>query len=539
MLFLCWLLPFLSHPTSSLFSDLESLSLTLSFMQDQAQQDQDFELTVQKNENKFSVEEKIKNGSFENAKQDWSWIGLAEVKLATDSWTAVEGDHYLQLGQSDRNLRLDKNCLSQEINLENKTWPQLHLYYAVFSQENNLGFDRPKFVVLINDEIIFLETETQDNWQDLWLDLSRFQQKQVEFKICAGNSGDNQSPSWAKIDAITFTDLALRDSDLIRVKAVDSNTEVGYFYQIEGDKFTDFAIGDLELYLPESKQINEVEILIREDQEIVRREPVNVWVDEVPPAKITDLELIQEADDQVSAYFSSEGSSLNLTMLEFKSGTEQLDQEAWSSLVAMELDFLTLDDFYIFDQFWIPLAIDSESEDAWGAVKLKDAAGNLSPISNLAKIQEKAPIQSSSIRMNEILFNPDGNDYGQWQESEWIELHNSSHQPVDLSNWWFEDEANNVINLTKDNCDNNHDFTDTGEVVIMPDSYLIVYVNGAPVLNNSGDTISLYNAQNEKVDEHQYQGVTSQGKTTGRDLYSPNEWLTNLGQTPLGPNVAN
>jgi hypothetical protein len=537
-LLLAWLLPFLVSPTNSLFSDLEILSFSFNLNHAQSQLDPEFELIVQKAGVELLVEEQIANGSFEINKQGWGWIGLAEVKPATASWPAPKGEHYLQLGRADQNLRLEKNCISQNLYLDIDSWSQLHFHYAVFSQENNPGFDCPKFIVLINDEIIFLETEATTEWTEAWLDMSQYVQKEVELKICAGNTGDNQKPSWAKLDGLTTSDISLQDSDIVKIKSLSKDNEVGYAYQSEGTEFSETAAEDLVVDLNEFERVNNLEISVQVDDQVTEARTVDVLVDSLPPAEISDLDLIKESDTEISAYFSQDSSSLNLTQFEFKAGATQFSPDSWMEQDSVELAALTLEDYYFFDQFWLPLTADNLSAKTWGAVKVKDAAGNLSDMSNLAQIKQIAGSQTNPIRINEILFNPVGNDYGLWAESEWVELYNSSNQPVDLSDWSIKDEAENVINLTRDNCDTNQDFDDSGELVILPMSYLIVYVNGAPILNNSGDSLTLYDSQEERVDSHQYDGSTSQGETTGRDHVSIETWLTNLDPTPLTPNTS-
>ncbi|MEA2056113.1 MAG: lamin tail domain-containing protein, partial [Patescibacteria group bacterium] len=142
-----------------------------------------------------------------------------------------------------------------------------------------------------------------------------------------------------------------------------------------------------------------------------------------------------------------------------------------------------------------------------------------------------------TIFINEIMFNPEGNDYGNWQESEWIELFNHSDQAIDLTNWVLEDEANHLIEITNQNSDNNQNFADQGETVILPHSFLVIYVNGAPIFNNSGDVVYLQNSDGNLVDQHQYENFTNQGKTTGRSRNDLDLWLDNLEQTPNSANA--
>lgn len=114
---------------------------------------------------------------------------------------------------------------------------------------------------------------------------------------------------------------------------------------------------------------------------------------------------------------------------------------------------------------------------------------------------------SSSVVLNEFLPNPNGFEYGfdfgadsdDMPQGEWVELYNASSTPFDLTGWYIEDAsggAGNTIYITSAN-------TDLATTTISGTSWLVVYMNKA-VLNNTGDTVKLFNADDELIDSHAY-----------------------------------
>lgn len=111
------------------------------------------------------------------------------------------------------------------------------------------------------------------------------------------------------------------------------------------------------------------------------------------------------------------------------------------------------------------------------------------------------------IVLNEFLPNPDGVAYGfdfgkdsdDMPQGEWIEMYNNGDSPADLSEWYVwdasEGEGNKVF-ITSAN-------TVPSGTIIGAHSWLVVYLNKA-ILNNTGDTVRLFDADDRLVDEHTY-----------------------------------
>lgn len=102
------------------------------------------------------------------------------------------------------------------------------------------------------------------------------------------------------------------------------------------------------------------------------------------------------------------------------------------------------------------------------------------------------------LAINEFL--PDPNSEFQ---DEWVEIYNTSDQPVDLTGWTLEDES-----LPP------RDLTPLGSVSAM--SHVVFVDPGDNWINNSGDTITLKDASAKIIDRHTY-NASDPDKTIGRE----------------------
>lgn len=113
-------------------------------------------------------------------------------------------------------------------------------------------------------------------------------------------------------------------------------------------------------------------------------------------------------------------------------------------------------------------------------------------------------ITAKMIVLNEFLPNPEGFGYGfdfgadgdSMPQGEWVELYNMSDTEKDLAGWKITDNGEHEIFVTSDR-------TGNGSTVIPAKGWLVVYMNHA-VLNNGGDTVMLYDAENNLVDSYEY-----------------------------------
>ncbi len=131
--------------------------------------------------------------------------------------------------------------------------------------------------------------------------------------------------------------------------------------------------------------------------------------------------------------------------------------------------------------------------------------------------QDCQPAKNDQLILNELLPSPQGDD----RLLEFIEIKNASHQPANLCGWSISDPTRQHFFPT--------------EIVIPPLSfYLIEPANSRLSLNNQGDQISLYGADDELVD------FTSYGKA-GVDWswsrFTDNSWQWTKNISPGEENI--
>jgi len=113
-------------------------------------------------------------------------------------------------------------------------------------------------------------------------------------------------------------------------------------------------------------------------------------------------------------------------------------------------------------------------------------------------------LTSRMIVLNEFLPYPDGEAYGfdfgndssTMPRGEWVELYNNSDSDVDLDGWYIKDADNNTIGITASS-------TDLASTIIPAGDWIVVYMNEA-VLDNDGDTVNLFDANDTLIDSYSY-----------------------------------
>lgn len=114
-------------------------------------------------------------------------------------------------------------------------------------------------------------------------------------------------------------------------------------------------------------------------------------------------------------------------------------------------------------------------------------------------VPEVTESNDQSVKITELLINPEGKDDGQ----EKVELYNDSDIKINLTDWVFDD--------IKDGAAVTSDKYVLPSLEINPKSYLVVTLPaGKAVLNNSkGDVISIINSEGEFIDTVEYEAESS------------------------------
>jgi hypothetical protein len=111
----------------------------------------------------------------------------------------------------------------------------------------------------------------------------------------------------------------------------------------------------------------------------------------------------------------------------------------------------------------------------------------------------------AGVFLNEFLPNPIGSDSLVMSLGEWVELYNTSDQPIDVAGWHINDEADHSVIITATN-------TLPATTIVGDKDWLVVYLSHS-VLNNTSassspaDTVYLYDNTNVLIDSYSYYGT--------------------------------
>jgi len=136
---------------------------------------------------------------------------------------------------------------------------------------------------------------------------------------------------------------------------------------------------------------------------------------------------------------------------------------------------------------------------------------------------------TNDIVLNEILPDPIGDDNAEKPNGEWVELYNKSDSTISVAGWHLTDTTDvHLVPITGDK-------TNTGGTDITGHGFLVVYIGPTSIdLNNSGDTISLYDNTDSLIDSHTYP-ATPEGKSIARIPDGGDIWYDPI-PTPGKPN---
>ena len=141
---------------------------------------------------------------------------------------------------------------------------------------------------------------------------------------------------------------------------------------------------------------------------------------------------------------------------------------------------------------------------------------------------------TGDIVINEFLPDPLGDECGlSGLEGEWVEIYNKGTIPVDLNNWKVKNEAGTTITISSSN-------THTGSTTIgaqgSGSEWLVVFMQGC-IFNNDGDgdTVYLYDNNDQLIDSYSYTGPTQENKSYARYPDGTENWYDPV-PTPGAPN---
>jgi len=137
--------------------------------------------------------------------------------------------------------------------------------------------------------------------------------------------------------------------------------------------------------------------------------------------------------------------------------------------------------------------------------------------------------RDKTVVLNEIVSDPFGDDCSlTGLEGEWVELYNNSGMVMDLSGWYLKDLAGHKIIINDSN-------TLSGSTNILPKGWLVVFLDGC-VLNNDSDSVKLYHSAGiELVDSYSYFKPKPEGSSFARIPDGVGAWFDPI-PTPGAPN---
>jgi hypothetical protein len=151
---------------------------------------------------------------------------------------------------------------------------------------------------------------------------------------------------------------------------------------------------------------------------------------------------------------------------------------------------------------------------------------DVAEVVNSIQIGQTAPIEPAvpNIVLNEILPNPDSS-FSYPANKEFIELYNNGDTQVNIGGW-------KVSEITGGGTENKYTITisggshtaspTSGSTIIQAKGFIVLLLSDSTALNNSGDTIRLYDNNGNELDKH---------------IYSTAVDCTFLTPTPNNPNV--
>jgi len=108
----------------------------------------------------------------------------------------------------------------------------------------------------------------------------------------------------------------------------------------------------------------------------------------------------------------------------------------------------------------------------------------------------------NTVKLNEFLPNPTGADDQAGSLGEWVELYNTGVSDANLENWYIKTNTGTHYPITTANT-NKAGSAMIGDVDSGSDKWLVVYLNAAAI-DNTSDTISLYDQFDNLVDTYTY-----------------------------------
>jgi len=520
--------------SNAIWEDTEKMPINLSFIGSISTKEPIIMVeTIDRNQNILEI---ITDGVFQDGFDSWSKKGKVTI-------IAENADkNYLQIGEAYSTNLISENCIFQDV-LFNEGFTNLLFEYDFFTEDNLFGFDGVAFAVLIDNQLVHLEPVNQNT-----IGLRRslvnvnFQKTEThQLKICAGNLGDRFQSSWINLYKVSSKVAVLNPFSSLIIKKYGKNICIKY--EIDDEILETCSENQLSTTFSQPVLDNNVKIQL---ENVLFDLPLFVYPQH--PPIMQDATICALDDRQLALYYPRiSGLQQNFRLkYSYDSSVDWENATATKPVfsdLSLELQRAScindrcINFFETLDQHSIQL-----EENLVVLVKQCDYSGQCSDVffPEITQSCEELIIQNdiSSVVINEIMFNPEGDDNLSEYEGEWVELFNPNPFSIDLTGYSIKDAAGWQVFLNQENCDNNSGSSDGGEIIINPNDYLVVFMNRA-ILNNSGDLVYLYNNQAQLMDQITYPGYYQENVTYSRFPDGADSWVNSFSSTPLGPNSFN
>lgn len=151
---------------------------------------------------------------------------------------------------------------------------------------------------------------------------------------------------------------------------------------------------------------------------------------------------------------------------------------------------------------------------------------------------------SKMVVMNEMIPDPSGSDSQDGLAGEWVEIYNNGDTAVDLEGWVISElsdpqgtPSENLYTVVATSSPGVGEVrTASGSTVIGAGGFLVIVFDAAR-LNNTGDTVTLYDASSNQMDQHTYLADEApEGKSIARIPDGIGIWIDPI-PTPGGINI--
>jgi hypothetical protein len=132
-----------------------------------------------------------------------------------------------------------------------------------------------------------------------------------------------------------------------------------------------------------------------------------------------------------------------------------------------------------------------------------------------------------AVVLNEILYNPKSTDPAP-ANKEFIELYNNSNVAIDVAGWQVSEISGSTeqkYTITTSTSGSYRAVPYSGSMIISAKGWMTLVLSDTTALNNTGDTVRLYDASNNKLDEHTYDGGKPAGFSEARMPDGVGAWV--------------